>query len=293
MVAIALKRLLKRSTLLVNAVHAAKEYKLVSWVRTNHEIVERLDAFVANSAGSLKARGGLALEAAHQTFPLLVELVASTSSTLASPLPIDKLFLDAANNSNTSELASLFNKYGSDKSSSHNYDLLYASILGPIRNAPLRVLEIGLGTNNPEVVSTMGEDGRPGASLRAFRDFLPNARIFGADIDHRILFSEDRIQTYFVDQTRSSSFDELSSVLGNNAFDLVIDDGLHSPNANIATMLFAFRALKPSGYFIVEDISLGSIPVWQVVSTLLPADYRPALIQAKNGLLFMVQKPRQ
>jgi hypothetical protein len=111
--------------------------------------------------------------------------------------------------------------------------------LAPKRNERLRLLEIGLGTNNPDVVSTMGASGKPGASLRAFRDFLPNARVFGADIDGRILFEEERILTYYVDQTRSISFDELADKLGNEGFDLVIDDGLHSPNANIATMIFA------------------------------------------------------
>ena len=112
-----------------------------------------------------------------------------------------------------------------------------------------------------------------------------------ADIDRRVLFEEDRINTYYVDQTRLSSFHELSANLPNGLFDLVIDDGLHSPNANIATMLFALTILKPSGFFVVEDISLSSIPVWQVIAALLPEGYRPKIIQAKAALLFMVQKP--
>jgi hypothetical protein len=65
-------------------------------------------------------------------------------------------------------------------------------------------------------------------------------------------------------------------------------DGLHSPNANIATMLFALRILKPSGWFIVEDIDYPSVPIWQVVATLIP-NYSPKLIEAKGGLLFMIQ----
>ena len=71
----------------------------------------------------------------------------------------------------------------------------------------------------------------------------------------------------------------------------MIDDGLHSPNANIATMLFALTILRPSGFFIVEDIRSSSIPIWQVVAAILPESYRPIMVQARGGLLFMIQKP--
>ena len=87
------------------------------------------------------------------------------------------------------ELAALFNKYGSDKSGTHNYHLIYASILN--RNAPLNIFEVGLGTNNPRVPSNMGENGRPGAAERALRDWAPKANIYGADIDRDILFTEE------------------------------------------------------------------------------------------------------
>ena len=154
-----------------------------------------------------------------------------------------------------------------------------ALMLGSRRSDPLRMLEIGLGTK------------KPGASLRAFRDFCPKGLVFGADIDRSLLFDEDRIRTYYVDQTRSSSFDELYSNLANNMFDLVIDDGLHTPNANIATMIFALKILRPLGIFIAEDIKLSSLPIWQVVAALLPKNFNPKIIQAKGGLLFMIKKP--
>jgi hypothetical protein len=75
------------------------------------------------------------------------------------------------------------------------------------------------------------------------------------------------------------------------ACSLVIDDGLHSPDANIATMLFALKILRPSGFFVVEDINSSSMPIWQVVAALLPQNYNPKIIQTKGALLFMIQKP--
>jgi hypothetical protein len=289
----ALRELLNRSSLLVKGVRSARRFLQGSivGVRSNYEIATALAAFSPNSPGSIEAITDLALQSAQQTFPLICSLVKAVSPSLITPEPIESLFTPEASRNGSAELAALFNQYGSDKSSVHDYHLLYAALLGPRRSDPLRLLEIGLGTNNPNVVSTMGPSGRPGASLRAFRDFFPNAQVFGADIDRRILFDEDRIRTYYIDQTRSSSFDELYSNLADRMFDLVIDDGLHSPNANIATMLFALKILGPSGFFIVEDISSSSIPIWQVVAALLPENYNPKVIQAKGGLLFVIQKP--
>jgi hypothetical protein len=207
-------------------------------------IIENLAAFVPNSAGSMRARRALALQGAQQIFPLLSRLASATTTRATNPIPIADIFPGASQDGAAAELAHLFNAHGSDKSSEHNYHLLYAPLLAPRRHEPLRLLEIGVGTNNTDVVSTMGVNGKAGASLRAFRDFLPHAQISGADIDRRILFSEDRIETYFVDQTRQTSFDDLALALGPDKFDLVIDDGLHCPNANVGTLIFSLQCLK-------------------------------------------------
>jgi SAM-dependent methyltransferase len=306
MAIVALRERLKRNSLLVSIVRSTRMRSTrifafwnrcgrwvgtkVFGVRTNYEIVKQLAAFAPNS-DSPRAIGDLTILSAQQTFPLICLLVKAASRTVTAPQPIESLFPTQASSNETAELAALFNQYGSDKSSAHDYHRVYASLLGPRRRDPLRLLEIGLGTNRPDVVSSMGRQGKPGASLRAFRDFCPNAQVFGADIDKRILFNEDRIRTYYVDQTKLNSFDELYSSVADGLFDLVIDDGLHSPNANIATMLFALKILRPSGYFIVEDIRSSSIPIWQVVAAVLPKSYSPKIVQAKAGLLFMIQRP--
>jgi SAM-dependent methyltransferase len=289
---VTVKQALKRSSVLVNAVRRIKEFKFKGGlVRTNHEVAERLSVFSTNSGGSLREKGELALQAAEQTLPLMAALVEKVSGAANAPISIDKVFPPGSAEAPTRALADLFDQHGSDKSSVHNYHRLYGPLLSWKRYDDLRLLEIGIGTNNIKMISNMGAAGKPGASLRAFRDFLPNAAIFGADIDRAVLFSEDRIRTFYLDQTRRESFDQLAVSLGSKPFDLVIDDGLHSPHANIATMMFAFEILKPSGVFIVEDIAPASIPVWQIIAAFLPVDFRPVLIQADRGLLFMAQKP--
>jgi hypothetical protein len=297
MMGMSLKKGLKRSSLVVNTVHAFQSIKhkwqvgSFGWVRTDNEIVRRLNTFSPNSRGSLHAQAGVALQSAQQVFPLLCSIIETNSKSLLAPRPIEDIYGPQTNSNDVIQLASLFDQYGSDKSNYHNYHLLYAGLLGPKRSSHLRILEIGLGTNNPDILSNMGPGGKPGASLRAFRDFCPNAELFGADIDHRILFKEDRIHTYYVDQTRTDSLELLHSKIFHRPFDLIIDDGLHSPNANIATMILALRILRSQGFFIVEDIPPRSIPIWQVVAALCPHAYRPTIVQAKNACLFMIQKP--
>ena len=50
----------------------------------------------------------------------------------------------------------------------------------------------------------MFDGSRPGAYLDAFRNYLPNSQICGADIDEGVLFTETRITTHVVDQLNTS-----------------------------------------------------------------------------------------
>ena len=251
------------------------------------EIVNSLPLFAPYSDGSYKARADLTILAANQTFPFLVNLLNVTDRNRLVCQARDFCAGEGSQES-AGLLKCLLDKYGSDKSNPNDYHLIYGFILNR-PNSASKVLEIGLGTNNKDVVSHMGRAGRPGASLRAFRDFLPNAKIYGADVDKRILFEEERINTFFVDQTDLRSFDVLGRSVGTN-FDLIIDDGLHSPNANIAVLTFALSRLKPGGWLVVEDIPGPALPVWQVVTALLPPAYVSHLVSCKDKFAFVVKK---
>lgn len=246
-----------------------------------------LRLFAPNSAGDRSAISDLTIQSANQTFPLLAQFTGQYCDRRAHEITAKEFWEQTGSCATADALRELFTKSGSDKSTHHDYHYVYAPMLASptkVRN----ILEIGLGTNNMDVASHMGDGGKPGASLRAFRDFLPNAQIYGADVDKRILFQEDRIRTFFVDQTDIQSFGELARL--NATFDLIIDDGLHSPNANIAVLLFGLRKIIPGGWLVVEDIDEAARPVWQVFSSLLPTGYKSYLIDAKNGLVFAVQR---
>jgi SAM-dependent methyltransferase len=188
------------------------------------------------------------------------------------------------------ELGELFKQYGSDKSTKHDYYRLYASLLKTKRNESIKILEIGLGTNNTDFQSNMGKYGKPGASLRAFRDWAPHSFVYGADIDEGCLFSEERIETFFVDQTRPETLDELSTHFEPYSFDLIIDDGLHTAEANVNTLERLLRLVKPDGALVIEDILERYIPTWKIAASLLKSSYEVQLIQARKEAMFLVRK---
>lgn len=157
--------------------------------------------------------------------------------------------------------------YGSDKGpynkGAGNYTKLYDFIFKENKDEINKFLEIGLGTNNTDVPSNMGSDGKPGASLRGFRDYFTNADIYGADLDSRILFTEDRIKTYQVDQLSNESLNNLYNTF-DFEFDIIIDDGIHDISyrdrkngvcGNIKTLEVFLNKVKQGGYYIIEDVA--------------------------------------
>ena len=207
----------------------------------------------------------------------MAQLVEHNGGDLLKLTDIEKFHSSDQHAEEIELLGSLFDRYGSDKTM-HNYHPFYAAAFDD-RSEVGTVLEIGLGTNNPDVVSTMGRTGRPGASLRAFREFFPAALIFGADVDRDILFNEERIETCHVDQTDQASFASLSRLTRDDV-DLIIDDGLHAPNANLAVLLYALDHLAVGGWVAIEDVVAEAVPLWQVVAALLPSSYECELKHA-------------
>jgi len=179
----------------------------------------------------------------------------------------------------------------SDKSTSHNYHILYSYIFNKLGiQSKLNILEIGLGTNNPHLVSSMGSWGRPGASLYAFKEYLQNANIYGCDIDRDILFESERIKTCYVDQLDMNTFNQVPNNFGNIKYDLIIDDGLHSISANFNTLLFALNNLNENGWIVIEDIHI--IDNWKSIDFILRTTlkYKTYLIKAKGGYLYVLNK---
>ena len=180
------------------------------------------------SAGTYNDMAKITFESIAQSIPLMSNFTGKKITSLEqfiSDLPA----VDA------SKLGNILNKFGSDKAHKHNYYILYSHILGETTKTG-KIFEIGLGTNNTHISSNMGKHGVPGASLRAFQEYMPNSSIYGADVDKNILFREKRIRTYFIDQLNQATFEEVGQDIGEN-FDLMIDVMM---NSHFLGFLFSF-----------------------------------------------------
>lgn len=162
------------------------------------------------------------------------------------------------------ELSILCDKYGSDKGeisskdnpyywTSHTYADFYTNLF-PDPSKVTKVYENGIGTNNPDIESNMTSKGMPGASLRVWRDFFSNAKIFGTDIDEEILFEEENIQTFQLDQTNSGQIKRFWTNLDQKDFDFMLDDGLHEYEAGISLFANSIEYLSQKGIYVIEDV---------------------------------------
>jgi hypothetical protein len=160
----------------------------------------------------------------------------------------------------TEHLHDIFEKWGTDKGPHADaYELMFAGR----RFEVTRVLEVGIGTLIPSVNSSMvgyaKEGYRPGGSLKAWRDFFPNAHVTGFDVQPDTqLAGEDRIRTFLCDSTDRVQVDAALADAELAAFDLVVDDGSHVDSDQLLTLRNLFSYVKPLGFYVVEDVLAGS-----------------------------------
>lgn len=143
-------------------------------------------------------------------------------------------------------LTEIMNINRSDKGTvmgeAHDYTSIYERWFEPMRNESLRLLEIGVC--DPRM---------PGASLKGWYEYFPNATIFGYDILDAHRFDNDRVATFVGDQSDRADLARFVESSGGE-FDIIIDDGSHRPMHQQVSLAFLFPHLKPGGQYIIEDL---------------------------------------
>ena len=118
-----------------------------------------------------------------------------------------------------------------------HYFPVYEKHFGPIRNKPIKILEIGVLN---------------GGSLEMWRYYFPEATIVGIDIDPNCKQHEQEgINIRVGDQTDEKFLQSLIDEFGD--FDLIIDDGSHHVNHVNKTFQFLFSKLANDGIYFIED----------------------------------------
>lgn len=146
------------------------------------------------------------------------------------------------------DLCKLAHKYGTDKT---HYTPFYSLLLEGRRNTVASVLEIGIGT--PSAMQHVAGY-KPGASLRMWEEYFPQAYIYGMDNDASVLFETERIYTFCADQSRPDTYTLRADI--HERFDLIIDDGSHNAEHQLITFKALKPRLRPGGLYIIEDVNV-------------------------------------
>jgi len=143
------------------------------------------------------------------------------------------------------DLRMLATVYGSDKWGQHWYAQHYERHFAARRKKTLVVLEIGIGGfNDPRA---------GGASLRMWKHYFPNSRIYGVDIFDKSPHDDDRIKTFVGDQSDEKFLRSLISEIGTP--DIIIDDGSHISGHVIKSFEVLFPLLAADGIYVIEDLA--------------------------------------
>jgi hypothetical protein len=147
-------------------------------------------------------------------------------------------------------LCKLAYKYGSDKCTEigHSYTPFYYELLKG--KDFKKVLELGIGSK--EVMPSAVKHYQTGASLRMWRDFFPNAQVYGVDRSQSCMFKDDRITTFLLDTKNKHDMERLIYKIGKD-IDLVIDDGSHRTGAQLKVARKLLSLLDKKVIYVVED----------------------------------------
>ena len=142
------------------------------------------------------------------------------------------------------KLNSIFIQNGCDKGTKHTYSKVYEKDMEKVRNEKINLCEIGIFK---------------GASIAAWLDYFPNATIYGVDTFQRInpedieVLQNPRVKWLAADSLKAGVGIKIQKEWGDVKFDFMIDDGLHTPEANALTFQNFSPFLKEHGIYYVED----------------------------------------
>lgn len=142
-------------------------------------------------------------------------------------------------------LATLFDKHNCDKGTArHRYDRVYEPALQHLRDKEFRMLEIGI---------------YKGSSVEAWRKYFPNAHFYGIDIFVRVTpenipaLNRSRVQWCKCDSMKGPN-NAFKEMIGDQKFDVIIDDGKHTHDSQRITFENFFPYLSDEGTYFIEDV---------------------------------------
>jgi len=135
---------------------------------------------------------------------------------------------------NDIKLSEFAKNYKTDKLETHKFlQNVYDNILQPLKGKINTFVEIGVFY---------------GESVRLWKDYF-GCRVVGLDADK---LNIDGVETIQCDQSKE---DQLNRVIEQiKDCDVILDDGSHIMHDQQKTLAILFKALKPGGMYIIEDL---------------------------------------
>ena len=154
--------------------------------------------------------------------------------------------------------------HGSDKASQASQDWqwpqdycrrTYESVLAPLRELPVTLLELGWGEYDP-VARNHDNPDNGGRSARAWSDYFVNGTIVAVELASKNFPDRDaypRVHLYdCTDQTDAAALAAIHREHGD--FDIVVDDASHVSSLTIASFKALWPYVTPGGWYFVEDL---------------------------------------
>ena len=92
-----------------------------------------------------------------------------------------------------------------------------------------------------------------GSSLKMWKEYFPNATIYGIDINPNAKqYEEDRINIIIADQNSDDDLKKIKNSI--KSIDILIDDGSHITKHQIKTYEYLSTNISHNGYYIIEDL---------------------------------------
>ncbi len=153
---------------------------------------------------------------------------------------------------NLTPLCEIAYKYGTDKCPQirHTYTPAYYELFKDRISTIKKVLELGIGY--PETMTHV-TDYKSGASLKMWRDFFPNAQIYGADVESESMINDTRISSFICDETKEEDIVNLLKLTGKD-IDIFIDDGSHKWQHQSYLAKTILPMLNKNVTYIIEDV---------------------------------------
>ena len=156
--------------------------------------------------------------------------------------------LNAFDQSEYQYLDSIAVRVGADKGSFyHNYTEVYSQYFSPLKDKPIKFLEIGI---------------YKGASVKLWEEYFKAADLHFMDITFQNAeYFSNRSQYHLCNQESIAELRNLINTTGGD-FDVILDDGGHTMNQQITSFKTLFPHVKSGGMYIIEDLHTSYWPHW-------------------------------